>query len=52
MTPEAKLGHGTAEAHRRIRRAVPFIEQDQLYGPYVEALAEMVRESRLESGER
>jgi histidine ammonia-lyase len=51
MTPGAKLGQGTAAAHRQIRGVVPFIEQDRLYGPYVEALAEMVVEGRLESGD-
>jgi hypothetical protein len=30
---------------------VPFVERDQLYGPYVEALAEMVWEGRLEIGD-
>jgi len=41
--PDCHLGAGTAAAHRRIRSAVPFIEHDQLYGPYLEALTEMVR---------
>lgn len=40
--PGAKLGAGTAQALEAIRAAVPFIERDQLYGPYVEAVAEKV----------
>jgi histidine ammonia-lyase len=51
MTPGARLGKGTAAAHARIRAAVPFVERDQLYGPYVEALAEMVWEGKLEIGD-
>jgi histidine ammonia-lyase len=43
MLPGARLGTGTAAALAAIRKRVPFVEQDQLYGPHLEALVEMVR---------
>ncbi len=42
--PAAQLGRGTAAALAAIRAAVPFIERDQLYGQFIEALTAMVRE--------
>ena len=42
--PGARLGRGTAAALAAVRDRVPFVDHDQLYGPYLEALAEMVRE--------
>lgn len=50
QTPGANLGAGTEAALTTIRSLVPFVEQDQLYGPYVEALAEMVKEGGLQIG--
>jgi histidine ammonia-lyase len=44
--PGARLGDGTRAALDRIRHWAPFIEHDQLYGPYIEALA-----GRLRAGE-
>ncbi len=46
LTPGARLGHGTAQAHAAVRAAVPFVEQDQLYGPSIEALAGLVQAGR------
>jgi histidine ammonia-lyase len=40
--PGARLGVGTAVAKSHIRSIVPFIEHDQLYGGYVEAVASML----------
>jgi histidine ammonia-lyase len=51
ITPGARLGDGTAAALERIRAAVPFIEHDQLYGPHVEALAELVQVGILETAD-
>jgi histidine ammonia-lyase len=42
LAPGARLGGGSAAILAGIRAAVPFIEHDQLYGPYVEAVAELV----------
>ena len=46
-TPGARLGRGTARAHAAIRERAPFIEHDQMYGAYLDALAEMVRAGTL-----
>jgi histidine ammonia-lyase len=51
MTPGARLGAGTEAALASIREAVPFIEHDQLYGPYVEALAERLQDGGLGIGD-
>jgi histidine ammonia-lyase len=42
-SPGACLGAGTARAHALIRQTVPFIDRDQLYAPFVEALVEGIR---------
>jgi len=42
--PGTRLGTGTAAALAAIRQQVPFIDQDQLYGPHIDALVKMVRE--------
>jgi histidine ammonia-lyase len=39
---EAQLGKGTSAAYRLIRSKVPFIEQDTVMYPYVEAIRELV----------
>lgn len=44
LTPGARLGDGTARGLAWVRATAPFVEQDQLYGRYVEALAERVRQ--------
>src|SRR5262249_9452044 len=41
--PGARLGPGTAAALAAIRQRVPFVDRDQLYGPQLDALAEMIR---------
>ncbi len=39
----ARLGDETARAHALIRQTVPFVERDELYGPALERLTEIVR---------
>ena len=51
QTPGARLGQGTARVQATVRAAAPFIVRDQVYGPFVEALAELVRQGRLEIGD-
>lgn len=41
--PGARLGAGTARALEVIRSHVPFVEQDQRYGPAIETLTNLVR---------
>ena len=45
--PGARLGAGTAAALAAIRRRVPFVERDQLYGPLIDALVDMVQSGEL-----
>lgn len=40
-------GHGVAAAHRAVRAAVPFMEQDRFLNPDVEAVARMIRDGTL-----
>jgi histidine ammonia-lyase len=42
VAPGARLGDGTARAHAAIRRVVPFVERDQLYGPALDALTRLI----------
>lgn len=44
QTPKARLGQGTARAHALIRTHVPFIEHDQLYGPALKALTDLIHQ--------
>jgi len=44
--PGTRLGTGTTAALAAIRRRVPFVERDQLYGPLIEALVEMVADGQ------
>jgi histidine ammonia-lyase len=41
--PGARLGAGTTAALAAIRQRVPFVDQDQLYGPHLDALTEMIQ---------
>jgi histidine ammonia-lyase len=41
--PTARLGNGTGAALAAIRLSVPFVERDQLYGPFLDTLVDMVR---------
>jgi histidine ammonia-lyase len=47
--PGARLGRATAAALAAVRERVPFVEHDQLYTPYLEALAEMIKAGRFEA---
>jgi histidine ammonia-lyase len=40
------MGTGTTAALAAIRQRVPFVERDQLYGPLIEALVEMVADGQ------
>jgi histidine ammonia-lyase len=41
------LGRGTAPAYERIRRRVPFLEQDAVLYPYIEAVRELIVDGSL-----
>lgn len=42
LGPKAQLGQGTAVAYRLIRERVPFLEEDAIMYPYIEAVHELV----------
>jgi len=42
-----RLGKGTAVAYELIRQRVPFLEQDAIMYPYIEAMRELVRSGEL-----
>jgi len=42
-----RLGRGTAVAYELIRQRVPFLEQDAIMYPYIEAVCELVRSGEL-----
>ncbi len=42
LGPKAQLGRGTAVAYRLIRERVPFLEEDAIMYPYIEAVHELV----------
>jgi histidine ammonia-lyase len=42
-----KLGRGTGAAYALIRGEIPFIEEDRLLKPYMDAAADLVRSGRL-----
>jgi len=42
-----RLGKGTAVAYQLIRQRVPFLEQDAIMYPYIEAMRELVRSGEL-----
>jgi histidine ammonia-lyase len=47
LGPEARLGRGTAPAYHLIRQHVPFLEQDAVMYPYIEAVRQLVANSEL-----
>lgn len=42
LGPEARLGQGTAPAYELIRRHVPFLDQDAVMYPHIEAVRQLV----------
>jgi len=44
---DPRLGKGTAVAYELIRQRVPFLEQDAIMYPYIEAMRELVRSGEL-----
>ena len=48
--PGAQLGAGTAKAYALIRQRVPFLRQDTVLYPYIEALRELVASGALRAG--
>jgi histidine ammonia-lyase len=48
LTPHARLGQGTARLHALIRAQVPFIERDQLYGPALMTLTQLIAAGELD----
>jgi histidine ammonia-lyase len=48
-SPGARLGAGTSRLHAAIRRAVPVVERDQLYGPAIDALTRLAVGGQLAS---
>lgn len=44
---DPRLGKGTAVAYELIRQRVPFLEQDAIMYPYIEAVRELVRSGEL-----
>jgi len=42
LGPKARLGQGTAAAYRLIRERVPFLEQDAIMYPHIEAVHQLV----------
>jgi histidine ammonia-lyase len=47
LGPDARLGHGTAPVYALIRQHVPFLEQDAVMYPYIEAVCELVASGEL-----
>jgi histidine ammonia-lyase len=47
LGPEARLGQGTAPAYDLIRGAVPFLEQDAVMYPYIEAVRQLIASGAL-----
>ena len=47
LGPEARLGQGTAPAYDLIRQRVPFLEQDAVMYPYIEAVRDLVASGEL-----
>ncbi len=47
LGPEARLGQGTAPAYELIRQRVPFLEQDAVMYPYIEAVRDLVASGEL-----
>jgi histidine ammonia-lyase len=49
LGPEARLGRGTAPVYVLVRERVPFLAQDAVMYPHVEAVREMVADGRVRS---
>jgi histidine ammonia-lyase len=47
LGPEARLGQGTAPAYDLVRRLVPFLEQDAVMYPYIEAVRRLIASGEL-----
>jgi histidine ammonia-lyase len=47
LGPEARLGQGTAPVYDLIRQRVPFLEQDAVMYPYIEAVRDLVASGEL-----
>jgi histidine ammonia-lyase len=47
LGPDARLGQGTAPAYALIRQRVPFLAQDAVMYPYIEAVRELVASGEL-----
>ena len=47
LGPEARLGQGTAPAYELIRQRVPFLDQDAVMYPHIEAVRELVASGEL-----
>jgi hypothetical protein len=47
LGPDARLGQGTAPAYALIRQRVPFLEQDAVMYPHIEAVWELVGSGEL-----
>ncbi len=45
--PGARLGRGTAPAYQLVRERVPFLEQDAVMYPYMEAVRELIAQGEL-----
>jgi histidine ammonia-lyase len=50
VMPDARLGAGTDRAYTLIRQRVPFLRQDTVLYPYIEALRELVASGALRAG--
>jgi histidine ammonia-lyase len=47
QAPDAQLGRGSAAAQKLIRQAAAFVDRDQLYGPSIEALSDLIHSGEL-----
>ena len=47
LGPEVPLGRGTAPAYRLIREEVPFLEEDAVMYPYIEAVRRLIASGKL-----
>jgi histidine ammonia-lyase len=47
QTPGGRLGRGSAAGHAAIREVASFVDHDQLYGPALEAISDLIQSGRL-----
>jgi len=47
LSPEVRLGRGTAPAYELIRQHVPFLEYDAIMYPHIEAVRKLVASGEL-----